>query len=51
MQGDRVSISVERDGLIINVCVYGVLRAGRCGGLGAVATGAVQRVPAAPWGV
>ncbi len=36
---------------ILTVCVYGVLRAGRGGGLGAVATGTVQRVPAAPRGV
>lgn len=33
------------------MCVYGVLRAGRGGGLGAVAAGTVQRVPAAPRGV
>lgn len=34
--------------LCLTVGVYGVLRAGRGGGLGAVAAGAVQRVPAAP---
>lgn len=36
---------------ILTVCVYGVLRAGRGGGLGAVAAGTVQGVPAAPRGV
>lgn len=33
------------------MCVYGVLGAGRGGGLRAVAAGAVQRVPASPGGV
>lgn len=42
---------MERDGLVVHVCVYGVLRAGRGGGLGAVAAGTVQGVPAAPRGV
>lgn len=31
--------------------MYGVLGAGGGGGLGAVAAGAVERVPASPWGV
>lgn len=35
----------------LTVCVYGVLGAGRGGGLRAVAAGAVQRVPASPGGV
>lgn len=34
----------------LTVCVDGVLGAGRRGGLGAVAAGTVQRVPAAPRG-
>lgn len=37
--------------IILTVCVYGVLRAGGGGGLGAVAAGAVQRVPTSPWGI
>lgn len=36
---------------VLTVCVYGVLGAGRGGGLRAVAAGTVQRVPAAPRGV
>lgn len=36
---------------VLTVCVYGVLGAGRGGGLSAVAAGTVQRVPAAPRGV
>lgn len=35
----------------LTVCVYGVLGAGRGGGLRAVAAGAVQRVPASPGGI
>lgn len=35
----------------LTVCVYGVLGAGRGGGLRAVAAGAVQRVSAPPGGV
>lgn len=35
----------------LTVAVDGVLGAGRGGGLGAVTTGTVQRVPAAPRGV
>lgn len=51
MQGDGVSITMERDGLIVDVGVDGVLRAGWGGGLGAVATRTVQRVSAASRGI
>lgn len=51
VKGDSICVAVERDGLIVDVRVNGVLGAGRGGGLGAVAAGAVQRVPAAPGGV
>lgn len=45
-----IKVLLQRDETL-TVCVYGVLGAGRGGGLRAVAAGAVQRVPASPGGV